>query len=86
MFVAIQHHINDPDNFWKTAESMNIPEGVKFHETRPSVDGTLCNCLWEADSVDTLKTWMESTFGGYSVNEYYEVNASNSVGLPQQAV
>ena len=85
MFVVVKHDISDPTKFWAAAQeaSPKIPEGVKLHYTLPNTGGTAAVCLWEADSVGTVRGLIESLVGEVSRNEYYEVDSKNAVGLPQ---
>jgi hypothetical protein len=45
-------------------------------------------CLWEADSVDAVQRYVDTTLGPTSVNTSYEVNAEQAfadrpLGLPE---
>lgn len=82
MYVSVIHTINDPSQFWSTAESAEFPEGVSLHSSLPNGDGSKAVCLWEADSVDAVKETVESTVGDVSSNEYFEVDAGRAQGLP----
>jgi hypothetical protein len=79
--VAI-HSISDPDKFWSRASESELPEGVTIHSALPNDDGSRAVCLWEADSVDTVRRLVEDTQGDVSSNEFFEVNAGNAQGLP----
>jgi hypothetical protein len=39
-------------------------------------------CVWKADSVDALKTFVEDSAGDISTNEFFPVNEQNAQGLP----
>jgi len=84
MYVAIQHTIHDPENFWQTAdkELAALPEGFKIVSVLPNPDGKICNCLWEVESVEALQAMMDDKFGPYAQNLCYEVNPPKAVGLP----
>jgi hypothetical protein len=82
MHVVAIHSISDPDKFWGTADESKLPEGVALHSAFPNEDGSRAVCLWEADSLDTVKQLVEDTVGDVSSNEFFEVNASNAQGLP----
>jgi hypothetical protein len=43
-------------------------------------DGTRAVCVWESDSVETIRNLVESAAGQISDNEYFEVNAENAQG------
>ena len=84
MFIVAQHTITDPERFYPAAQSgmQDLPEGMRVHALIPSSDGTRATCLWEADSVDSVKKLVEDTVGDMSSNEFYEADAQNSIGLP----
>jgi hypothetical protein len=48
-------------------------------------DGTKAVCIWEADSVDTIRGFVEPATEGLSTNEYFEVNEQYSMALPANA-
>jgi hypothetical protein len=82
MHVVAIHSISDPDKFWETADESKPPEGVALHSAFPNEDGSRAVCLWEADSLDTVRQLVEDTVGDVSSNEFFEVNAGNAQGLP----
>ena len=51
----------------------------------PSRDRSAVECLWEADSLETLRQYVESVLGDSSEDEFFEVNADQARGLPQPA-
>ena len=75
MYVLIEHHISDPDSFFTTAESAlsQTPPTIKLHHTFPTTDGTRAICVWEADTIDEVRDFIESAVGRFSRNEYFEV-------------
>jgi hypothetical protein len=63
------------------------PGGVRVLQFYPSTDGSAVICLWEADSVDAVRRYVDTTLGPTSVNTSYEVNAEQAfadrpLGLP----
>ncbi len=84
MYIIVQHQISDPSTFWGTAQEAlgNLPAGVRIIESFPNADGSKATCLWEADSVETLRNYIDSQVGQVSRNEYYEVAAEKAFGLP----
>jgi hypothetical protein len=81
MYIAAIHDIRDPEKFWATAESSTIPEGVTLHSVLPNGNGTRGVCLWQADSLEDVRSLVESTVGEWSKNEFFEVG-ENATGLP----
>ncbi|OOZ38348.1 hypothetical protein BOW53_15875 [Solemya pervernicosa gill symbiont] len=81
MYVAIRHEISDSNAFWEKASSFVIPPDIKLLYSFPNQDGAKGNCLWEAESVAAVKKFVEGNLGQFSINEYYEVNPNNSIGI-----
>jgi hypothetical protein len=83
MHIVAKHEISDPEQFWSAIEGAGEPpEGVSLHSTLPSPDGTKAVCVWEADSVETVRGVVEGTTGEWSRNEFFEVDAGKAQGLP----
>lgn len=81
MYVLVHHTIRDPAGFWTAARELipQSPAELRLHQTLAATDGTLATCLWEADSIDLVREYVERSFGGVSINEYRE--AENRVGV-----
>ncbi|MBT2509038.1 hypothetical protein J7I98_24740 [Streptomyces sp. ISL-98] len=79
------HTISDPEKFFAGVResSGKIPAGLTSHHVLPSVDGTRCHCLWEAASIDDVRNFVDPPTVGISVNEYFEINAAEAIGLKQ---
>ena len=67
MHVVVQHRITDPEKFF----SMNAeevagggPPGVQGRQFFPSQDRSAAVCLWEADSIDTLRDYLDPATAG----------------------
>lgn len=90
MYIVLIHDISDPEKFQTRAiESMPlIPADVRLHYSLPNRGGSRGVCLWEADSVETVKNVIENVagLGEFSKNEYFEVDPSRplTIGLGQQ--
>ena len=88
MFVVVQHRITDPEKFF-SADAQEIagggPPGVQGRQFLPSDDRSTAVCLWETDSIDTLRGYLEPATEGASENTYFEVNAEYAMGLPEAA-
>jgi hypothetical protein len=82
--IAI-HTISDPEKFWAGAQDMEIPSGLTLHSVVGNQDGTKAVCVWEADSVDSIRNFVDPATEGISTNEYFQANEQNSMGLPAQA-
>ena len=44
---------------------------------------TQATCVWEADSIDTLNTYLRSKVSDWSEESYYELNGAAAMGVPQ---
>jgi len=84
MFIAVQHSISDPSGFWGGAEQLapKVPAGFKLHHSFPTKDGTRAVCIWEADSVKSLRDFLEPLISRASTNEYFQVENKDSVAMP----
>jgi len=87
MYVVAIHAIDDPKTFWDAAQVVlaELPEGTTLQSAIPNEDGSRAVCLWESDSVDTVRGIVEGAAGHVSTNEYFDVNAQNAIGLPVPA-
>ncbi len=84
MYVTVSHAISDADRFWAAAERElpNLAPNLKLHLCTPITDGKTAFCLWEVDSVEALRNWMEPLLGEVSRNDYHVVDAEKAIGLP----
>ena len=84
MYIIVNHVVKAPNNFWAlVAEKMNdIPSHLIFHSIFPSRDLMKAVCVWEAESIDVVKEFLDRTFGDFSRNDYFEVNTASAIGLP----
>jgi hypothetical protein len=88
MQVVVRHRITDPEKFF----SMNAeevagggPAGVQGRQFFPSQDHSEAVCLWEADSIETLRGYLDPATAGASENAYFEVDGQRAMGLPETA-
>jgi hypothetical protein len=87
MFVGIQHRIRDAEAMLSRSEKMaeNAPPGMQARQFCLSKDRAAATCIWEADSVEAVRDYVDRTQGDSSENTYFEVDAEASVGLPEPA-
>jgi hypothetical protein len=85
MFIVVHHNISDPGSFWAAAQQSlpNLPEGgtKRVLSVLPNKDMTEATCVWEADSIETLDSYLRSKVGNASKENYYELNEANAMGL-----
>jgi len=87
MFISVHHQINNPGQFWASAQK-SLPElpvpGVKrICNVFPSSNMMEATCIWEADSIESLDKYLRSKVFDWSKETYFEINAANAMGLPQ---
>jgi hypothetical protein len=84
MYIVVNHEINDASRFWATAQSAtsNLPAGVRLHHTFPSVNGRRAVCVWEADSVDVVRNFLDAATAGMARNDYYEAANKEGIAMP----
>jgi hypothetical protein len=86
MKILVNHNINNPQSFWESAQA-SLPElpvaGVnRILQVMPNSDMTQAACLWDADSVEKLDSYLRSKVGDWSKETYMEVNETNAMGVP----
>ena len=91
MYVIVQHHIKNPELAFERGQRLISGEGapaqVKVLQFYPSRDLSEVTCLWEADSVESVKGWVDTTLADSSENICYPVAsdqafAERPLGLP----
>lgn len=89
MFVAIHHNITDPKR-WEESTSQigpmveqgRLPKGLKALFYLPSTDGRKADCVWETDTLENLKRFLEPMISESAQNEYFQINVEHAFGLP----
>jgi len=91
MYVVVQHQVNDPQTAFSRGQRLikneGAPAGARGLQFYPSADGSAVTCLWEAESVESIQEYVDSTLGDSSLNSCYEVDAKQAfaerpLGLP----
>ena len=87
MIIVVNHSINNPTDFWASAQK-SLPElpasGVqRVIQVMPNADMTQATCVWEADSIEMLDTYLRSKVQDWSSETYYELNTAAAMGVPQ---
>jgi hypothetical protein len=82
MYVVVQHRFKDPQTAFSRGERLvkneGAPTGVRGLQFYPAKDGSGATCLWEADSVEDVEGYVDSTLGDSSENLCYEVDAEQA--------
>jgi hypothetical protein len=86
MFITILHDIHDPAKFQECAERrvFPLPEGLRVHQFLPARDLSRAVCLYEASSVDELRSHIDEALGDASTQQYFPVAADHAIGLPDR--
>jgi hypothetical protein len=89
MFIVVHHTITDQETAFARGEDLlagnGAPHGVRVREFYPSRDKADVFCLWEGNSVEELRDYVDATLGDSSRNAYFEVDAGVARGLPELA-
>jgi hypothetical protein len=86
MFVVVEHTITNPDVFFGLAsKAAEAPSGIKALQFFPSMSKDRAVCLWEANSVEAVKGFLEPLSAQNSRNTYYTVDSTKAMGLPTAA-
>lgn len=85
MYVVAKHRIRDAERFLSLAQvaAEQAPPGVYGRQFCPSRDRTEAVCLWEADSVETVRDYLDSLVGEASENAYFQVRMEHAIGIPE---
>ena len=82
MYVVVQHKFKDPEAAFsrgaRLIKNEGAPTGVRGLQFYPARDGSGATCLWEADSVDDVQDYVDSTLEDSSENLCYEVDAEQA--------
>jgi len=83
MFVVVEHTITNPGVFFGlVSKAAEAPSGIKALQFFPSMSKDRAVCLWEANSVEAVKGFLEPLSAPSSRNTYYTVDSANAMGLP----
>lgn len=85
MIIVVNHKVNNPQEFWASAQR-SLPElpaeGVqRIIQVMPNGDMTEATCVWEADSIEKLDSYLRSKVQDWSKETYQEVNTAQAMGL-----
>ncbi|ELR66996.1 hypothetical protein C942_04700 [Photobacterium marinum] len=82
MFIAIEHEITDPELFWQKASGAmsHPPAGMRLHSTMVSEHQKMCQCMWEAESIDIVREFLEPELANSCVNTYYQIDPDKAIG------
>ena len=87
MHVVVQHRITDAEKFAAmdaAAVAAGLP-GSQLHQFLPDRDGSAAICLWETDSIDGLRGYLDPATAGVTEYAYFEVDSEHAMGLTAAA-
>ncbi len=91
MHVSVHHSITDSQKWEQVTKNMmammeqgRIPQGLKGLMYLPGTDGRRADCLWEATSVEALRSFLDREIGSAARNDYFQINTQAAFGLPGQ--
>jgi hypothetical protein len=84
MYVLVQHTISDPPAFWNAANPTAFAPKAKLHQMFSTPDGARAVCVWEAETVEALRNFLEPEVGKVSRNEYFAVENREGVVFPSR--
>jgi hypothetical protein len=87
MHVVAVHTISDPDRFNSSVQTgmADMPPGFRVASMLPSSEGDRAVCVWEAESVDAVRSLVDGTTGDSSSNEFFAVDEGSAINLPREA-
>jgi hypothetical protein len=88
VYFVVHHHVVDRETFLATDPKdigANAPAGVEVFHFLPANDASAADCLWQADSLDALRDYLDPATRGISENTYFEVDSRLAMGVPQTA-
>lgn len=89
MFIIVHHTITDPETAFARGQNLlagnNAPPGVQVREFYPSRDKVDVFCLWEGNSLEEVRDYVDATMADSSRQAYFEVDAELARGLPDLA-
>lgn len=82
MYVLVYHRITHPAAFWRMRErpDPSRPVQLRLVHSLPSRSHDALVCLWESDSVETVRNYADAVFGSLSRNEYHEIDEEETLG------
>jgi SAM-dependent methyltransferase len=85
MYVVAKHQVEDAERFLALSQiaAEQAPPGVYGRQFYPSRDRTEAVCLWEADSLETVRDYLDSLVGEASENAYFQVGTDHAIGIPE---
>jgi hypothetical protein len=88
MFIVVHHKVLDRQKFLATDPKDiggNAPRGVEVRHFLPARDASFADCLWKAESLATLRDYLDPVLHDICENTYFEVDADAAMGVTEGA-
>ncbi len=86
MFFVVHHTITDEETAFTRGQNLldgtGAPPGVQVRQFYPSRNKADVFCLWEGNSLEDVRDYVDATMGDSSRQDYFEVDADVARGLP----
>jgi hypothetical protein len=85
MYLVVHHRVVDRAKFLATDPKDiggGAPAGVEVCHFLPARDASAADCLWQAESLEVLRGYLDPATRGICENSYFEVDAQAAMGLP----
>ena len=90
MFIIVEHTVRDAAVAFARGQNLlegrGAPAGVQVRKFYPSTDQSAVICLWEGNSLEEVRDYVDATLGESTDNLYFEVDAEQALGLPEPAI
>lgn len=84
MFVLVQHYVTDLQTFWSAVQHAipTLPPYLRLLHCFPTRDGTHAVCVWEAESIRDVRSFLETYVGHAGRALYFPVENGAGIALP----
>jgi hypothetical protein len=84
MFVLVQHYVTDLQTFWSAVRHAipTLPPYLRLHQCFPTRDGTHAVCVWEAESIRDVRSFLETYVGHAGRTLYFPVENGAGIAFP----
>lgn len=88
MFVLAQHYVTDVQTFWSAVRHAipTLPPYLKLHHCFPTRDGSHAVCVWEAESIRDVRSFLETYVGHAGRTLYFPVENAAGIATPSDLV
>jgi hypothetical protein len=82
MYVVVNHQLTDPPTAFERGKKLMSGEGAppdtRVLQFLPSREADMVTCIWQADSITSLQTYVDETLGDSSSNACFEIDAEQA--------